>query len=112
MSPERATPGALFLPPPDSLAPSSEGEFTYGLPPFKVAETQIALVHLLSEPALTTLGDYPSDFLHEFRGARLAVDRFRSRLDGLMTTIRERNDHLAVPYPYLDPATVAASINV
>ena len=106
------SPGAWFLPPPTSLAPSSEGEFTYGLPPFKIAEEQITLVHLLSQPTTQHLGDYPPDFFHEVGAVRVAVDRFRSRLDQVMTDIRHRNVTLDMPYTYLDPASVSASIDV
>jgi len=106
------SPGALFLPHPTSLAASSEGEFTYGLPPFKVAETQIALVHLLSNPPDVFLGDYPADFFYNYREIRIAIDRFRSRLDEITMEIEARNKTLAMPYTYLDPATVAASVNV
>ena len=105
-------PGALFLPPPTSLAASSEGEYTYGLPPFNVAEMQITLVHLLSAPTTSHLGDYPADFFFDVRPARVAVDRFRQRLDALAMAIDERNQGLAMPYTYLDPSTVAVSISV
>lgn len=105
-------PGAWFLPPPTSLAASSEGEFTYGLPPFKIAEEQITLVHLLSQPTTEHLGDYPPDFFHEVGAARLAVDRFRARLDQVMSDIRQRNMTLEMPYTYLDPASISASIDV
>ncbi len=106
------SPGALFLPHPTTLAPSSEGEFTYALPPFKVAETQIALVHLLSAPTTADLGVYPADFFHDHRPVRVAIDRFRARLDQLSLAIETRNNDLAMPYTYLDPATVAGSIRV
>lgn len=106
------SPGAIYLPHPTTLAPSSEGEFTYGLPPFKAAEVQIMLVHLLSQPTLTHLGDYPPEYFQGITPARICIDRFRKRLDGIMTDIRDRNDTLAVPYTYLDPAFVAASIDV
>jgi len=106
------SPGALFLPHPTSMAPSSEGEFTYALPPFKVAETQVALVHLLSSPPMTHLGDYPADFFYDHDPVRNAIDRFRDRLDQLTMSIGERNADLAMPYTYLDPATVACSISV
>ncbi len=106
------SPGALFLPHPTSLAASSEGEFTYALPPFKMAETQIALVHLLSAPTTSHLGDYPADFFYDHRAVRVAIDRFRNRLDQLSIAIEERNIGLAMPYTYLDPTTVACSISV
>ena len=106
------SPGALFLPHPTSLAPSSEGEFTYALPPFKVAETQIALVHLLSNSTGAHLGDFPADFFYDHMPVRIAIDRFRSRLDELSNDIETRNAHLAMPYTYLDPATISASVNV
>lgn len=106
------SPGALFLPHPTSLAASSEGEFTYALPPFKVAETQIALVHLLSNAPGAHLGDYPADFFHSHQPVRLAVDRFRSRLDELSIAIGHRNATLDMPYTYLDPTGVSCSVSV
>jgi len=56
------TPGAMYLPAPTTKAASDEALFTYGLPPMKAVDEQIALVHLLAEPTLTPIGDYPREF--------------------------------------------------
>ncbi len=105
-------PGAMYLPPPMSLAPSSEGELTYSLPPLKAVNVQLELVHMLSTPSLSRLGDYPDDFFHENQAVRKAIDRFQASLDRIAIAISERNAQVAVPYWYLDPARVANSINV
>jgi arachidonate 15-lipoxygenase len=106
------SPGAMYLPAPQTRAAIDEAEFTYGLPPMKAVDEQLTLVHLLSEPTLTPLGDYPVDFFQQDRAALLAVDRFRSDLDDLTMAIDERNEHLAVPYTYLRPPEVGRSIAI
>jgi hypothetical protein len=105
-------PGSVYLPPPTTLAPSCEGEFVYALPPMKCVDIQMTLVHLLSMPAMTRLGDYPTDFFMSEKRAHRAMDRFRNALDQIAFTIESRNQHLSVPYTYLDPVQVARSVNV
>ncbi len=105
-------PGALYLPPPTTRAPSNEALFTYGLPPMKAVDEQLTLVHLLSEPTLTPLGEYPEDFFQQNGAATLAVDRFRSRLDEVTIEIDRRNRDLAVPYTYLRPPEIGRSIAI
>lgn len=106
------TPGALYLPAPIDKAPSDEALFTYYLPPMKAVDEQITLVHLLSEPTLTPLGHYPTEFFEQYGAATLAVDRFRSRLDDITVEIDDRNEDLDVPYTYLRPPEVGRSIAI
>ncbi|MEM7094630.1 MAG: lipoxygenase family protein [Actinomycetota bacterium] len=105
------SPGALFLPHPRTKTPSNEGELAYALPPFKVAATQIALVRALSSRPDRRLGDFPEEFFDDHHQVRIAVDRFRARLDELTIDIDRRNRDLEIPYTYLDPATAACSVN-
>ncbi len=106
------SPGAMFLPPPTTLDVSSEGLFTYGLPTFTASAIQLKLVHLLSAPPMSRLGEYRPEFLREHREVRAAVDRFLVALDEVAFRIDERNSQVAVPYTYLQPANIANSISV
>ena len=106
------SPGAMYLPPPTTLDISSEGLFTYGLPPFKAAATQLKLVHLLSTPPMSRLGQYPTDFLREHQEVRMAVDSFLVALDDIAFTIDDRNKRVPVPYTYLQPENIANSVSV
>ena len=105
-------PGAMYLPPPTTFDISSEGMFTYGLPPFKAVATQLKLVHLLSTPPMSRLGQFPSEFLREHQEVRRYVDRFLVDLDDIAVTIAERNARVPVPYTYLQPESIANSISV
>lgn len=105
-------PGALYCPPPRTKAASDEAAFTYALPPMKAVDEQLTLVHLLSEPTITPLGDYAPDFFQEDAQALLAVDRFRSHLDDISIEIDQRNRHLDVPYTFLEPPTIGRSIAI
>ena len=104
-------PGAMFLPAPTDKRRSNEGEFTYALPTMKAATIQLTLVHLLSMPSLSTLGEYPREFFQDEPRVRVAIDRFRSNLDQITIDIHQRNAGLKVPYTYLMPTNVACSIN-
>jgi hypothetical protein len=105
-------PGSLFLPPPTSHAEWNEAEFCYMLPPMKMVDIQMTLVHLLSAPPSSRLGDYPTKFFLSFDPVHMAMDQFRDKLDQIAIEIDQRNRHLPVPYTYLDPVQIACSINV
>ena len=105
-------PGSVFLPPPASLAPWSEAEFCYMLPPMRLVDTQMTLVHLLSAPPSTRLGDYPDTFFLSFDPVHKIMDQFRDDLDVIAKKIADRNRHLPVPYTYLDPVQIACSVSV
>lgn len=106
------SPGSMFLPPPTTFDISSEGLFTYGLPPLRAAAIQLKLVHLLSAPPMSRLGEYPSGFLREHCEVRVAIDRFLVALDTIAISIEDRNRRVAVPYTYLQPSRIANSISV
>jgi len=108
------TPGALFLPAPTTKHMTNEARLAYAMPNFKVAVTQMAMVHMLSAPTLAPLGSYPDQFFTSSRPAEQAVDRFRARLDDVAATIDERND-AGDPrdrYTYLIPSDVGRSITI
>jgi len=94
------------------LAPSSEAEFVYALPPLKSVDVQMTLVHVLSRPPQSRLGWYPSDFFRSEHRVHEALDRFRDALDRIAIDVEARNQQLAVPYTYLDPVQIAVSVNV
>ncbi len=106
------TPGAMYLPPPTDHEAREEANFVYALPDAYAVGQQLTLVHLLSERTLTPLGDFPEDFFQGVTPARLAVDRFRGRLDDIGREILARNRELEVPYEYLEPWVVGRSIAI
>ena len=108
------TPGSLFMPPPTTKHMTNEARLTYAFPNFDAAVEQMAMVHMLSAPALTPLGSYPDQFFVSSRPAELAVDRFRSRLDDITFAIDHRNNALAPDdrYTYLLPSDVGRSITI
>ena len=106
------TPGAMYLPPPRDHAARNEANFVYALPDAKAVGEQLTLVHLLSERTTRPLGKYPESFFQHDPAARLAVDRFRARLDDIGRAVQARNQGLEVPYVYLTPWRVARSIAI
>jgi arachidonate 15-lipoxygenase len=105
-------PGSLYLPPPTTPAPKNEAEFCYMLPPMRSVDVQMTLVHLLSAPPMSRLGDFPTSFFLSCDPVHKAIDQFRDDLDAIAIAIGERNRYLPVPYTYLDPVQIASSINV
>ncbi len=105
-------PGSVYLPPPKTLDPKNEAEFCYMLPPMKSVDVQMTLVHLLSAPPMSRLGDFPDQFFLSIDPVHKEIDRFRDDLDQIALHIQERNKHLPVPYTYLDPVQIAGSVNV
>lgn len=106
------TPGALYLPPPQSHDALNEATFVYALPEGLAVGEQLTLVHLLSKRTQHPLGSYPATFFVGEQAARDALDRFRARLDDIGRAIQARNQQLAVPYRYLQPWLVARSIAI
>lgn len=105
-------PGSVYLPPPTTLEPWTEAEFCYMLPPMRSVDVQMTLVHLLSAPPMSRLGDFPNRFFLSINPVHKAIDRFRDDLDQIALHIEERNKRLPVPYRYLDPVQIAGSVNV
>jgi hypothetical protein len=70
------------------------------------------LVHLLSAPPMSRLGEYRPEFLREHREVRAMIDRFLVALDAIAFRIDDRNKQIDVPYTYLQPANIANSISV
>ncbi|CAM9653605.1 unnamed protein product [Lampetra planeri] len=90
----------------------SEEFITSALPDVRVCLFQILLSHILSVPSLTTLSQV--DAMSELYPDVHADLQRRLRL--ISASIQQRNRQLeaagATPYPYLDPAKVAASIDI
>lgn len=108
------TPGAMYMPAPDTKREWDEARLTYAMPNLKQATEQMALAHLLSEPTQTPLGSYPDPFFESSFEAQLCVDRFRVSLDRVSSSIRERNATLPHEdrYTYLLPFDVGRSIAI
>ena len=54
----------------------------------------------------------PSSSIQHDQPARLAVDRFRARLDDIGRGVQARNQGLEVPYVHLEPWREARSIAI
>lgn len=107
-------PGLMRKPPPKTKKELSEQWLVDALPDFHQSATQIAMVHLLSEPSPPSrlLGFYDDDFFAGHGPAVQAARRFRARLDRISSAIQTRNALLMVGYPYLDPRRVSQSTEI
>lgn len=102
-----AIPAGLYAPPPTLDTPDAEASLLAALPPVDQAVLQIYTVYQLSAIRLAPLGAYPP-FSDERVGAPLAD--FRERLAALEQAIEAREGRRPMPYPYLLPSLVPASI--
>lgn len=105
-------PGALFAPPPTTKAARSEQSLVDALSPPATAAEQIGMVHLLSEPTEQPLGRYAPEFFAGNPEIAPILARFDAALQALAKEIDARNVPLAVPYTYLHPAYLYASIEI
>lgn len=105
-------PGAMHAPPPADKRELSEEWLVRAMPGAERSSIQLAMVHMLSEPTQTPLGDYPAGFFAGHAEVQYALRRFSARVTRISAAIRTRNVALEVPYPYLDPRKVGNSISI
>ena len=107
-------PGLMRKPPPRNKKELTEQWLVEALPDFHQSAVQIAMVHLLSDPAPPDriLGFYSDDFFAGHAAAIHATRRFRASLDRISAGINTRNVMLDVPYPYLDPRRISQSTEI
>ncbi len=88
----------------------SEQDYLNLLPPLEQAQTQLNLVSLLGSVYYNRLGYYPDDHFQD--GSVIsAVQRFKTKLDEIEITIKQRNQNRP-KYEYLLPSKIPQSINI
>lgn len=104
-------PGALYRPPPrDRGLTWSDCDLLAALPDLATASTQIAMVRLLSRRTERPLAKFPPAYFAGTQAVLPMVTELRRELYALSEEICRRNTQLAIPYPYLDPPQIPASI--
>ncbi len=100
-------PAALYAPPPTLATPDTEASLLAAMPPLDCAALQMYSVFQLSAIRDDALAKYPP-----FDDARVEgpLAAYRARLDALESAIAAREATRALPYPYLLPSLVPASI--
>jgi arachidonate 15-lipoxygenase len=100
-------PGALYTPPPTLTTPDTEASLLAALPPLDAAVLQMYSVWQLSAVRCNRLGDYPGLTDPKVADALAAL---RARLAEIEKDILARDAHRPLPYRYLLPSLVPASI--
>lgn len=97
----------LYAPPPTLATPDTEGSYLAALPQLDVTVLQMYTVFQLSAIRVTALGDYPP-----FSDPRVLgpLGAMRNRLAALESDIVARDAGRTLPYHYLRPSLVPASI--
>uniref|UniRef100_A0A1A8HVV7 Arachidonate 15-lipoxygenase, type B n=3 Tax=Nothobranchius TaxID=28779 RepID=A0A1A8HVV7_NOTKU len=107
------TPISLQLPPPTTKGQTTEATMLNTLPDVNVTVQGMATLWLLSQQStdFVPLGQYPEDHFTEETPQRM-VKGFQKELEVLSAAIKDRNEHLEVPYVYLDPVEVENSVAI
>lgn len=105
-------PTAAFAPPPTATTTSArEAAWAAVLPAHGLASAQLEFMWQQSQIRDDRLGHYPDDHFADPRVAPL-VARFREQLDAADRVIAERDTRRLLPYPYLRPSVLTASIHI
>lgn len=102
-----AIPAGLFAPLPTLDTPDTEAALLAALPPVDLAVLQMYTVYQLSAIRLDALGRYPDFADGRVQGPLAAL---HDRLGALEAAIGDRDAARPLPYPYLRPSLVPASI--
>jgi arachidonate 15-lipoxygenase len=100
-------PGALYAPPPTLATPDTEQSLIDALPPLDAAVLQMYTVWQLSTVRSNRLGDYKNLTDPRVSGALAAL---RTRLSHIERDVLAREPGRPLPYRYLLPSTLPASI--
>ncbi|KAJ8000759.1 hypothetical protein DPEC_G00183670 [Dallia pectoralis] len=105
------SPMALQLPPPTTKGQSDEETMLQTFPAINTSCYGVATVYLLSKQSTDTvfLGDYPEQHFSEKFPLKKMKD-FKKELKDLSAEIHFRNVELELPYTYLDPEKIEASV--
>ena len=112
--------GAAWAEAPAHQSGHSKSDWLAAMPPISLALEQLNVLTLLGSLHYRPLGDYRSnDFPYspwfqdpQINGSGAALDRFKSALATVETTIASRNAERLWPYPYLQPSLIPTSINI
>lgn len=107
-TPNQAT--SMYGSPEQSFA-SDDESFQGLLPPLEISEKQLAFMWQQSQVRDNVLGQYPDDHFQDPR-VLPALERFQADLLMAQRTIDSRQALRPLPYPYLSPATLTASIHI
>ncbi|KAM6893959.1 polyunsaturated fatty acid lipoxygenase ALOX8-like [Xenentodon cancila] len=106
-------PSSLQLPPPIEKGKVTQETILATFPNIETTVNSMSTVWLLSKIFIDAhhLGHYPKKhFTEEF--SRLKIKAFQRDLKKLSRKIKDRNEKLALPYNYLDPAVMENSVSV
>ncbi|MBN8611524.1 MAG: lipoxygenase [Deltaproteobacteria bacterium] len=104
-------PGAGYAPAPTRDTPDAESSYVDLLPPLDIAIEHFTLAYELSNIRRNHLGEYP--FLHwKDPAARALADAFAKHLADLELLLGARDGSRLLPYPFLRPSMIAASIHI
>jgi arachidonate 15-lipoxygenase len=104
-------PGAFWAEWPVPGVATDEATLLSVLPPYNMAMLQQATVYQLSQQRNNRLGHYP--LLHfKDREVRGLVDQFNADLQAVEKVIAARDRDRFLPYPYLFPSSIPASIHI
>lgn len=90
---------------------SSAAAPSFALPTEALANEQLSFMLQQTMVRVDRLGDYPPEHFRDRRVAPL-VSQLRASLESASRQIAERQGERLCPYPYLDPATLAASVHI
>uniref|UniRef100_A0A3B3C3T6 Lipoxygenase domain-containing protein n=1 Tax=Oryzias melastigma TaxID=30732 RepID=A0A3B3C3T6_ORYME len=106
-------PSTMQEPPPTKKGEMTKARIMAALPDTQITISSMEVVRLLS----TRLSDakFLLDFKEEYfteDGPCTEIKTFKSQLQHLSNSIKERNQKLDLPYTYLDPACVEWSVDI
>jgi arachidonate 15-lipoxygenase len=103
-------PSAAFGPVPAAGAPVADDAFAKMLPPVSIAFEVVSATYNVAELGTNRLGQYPAGSFTDPRVAPL-VASFQERLRGIEDRTAAHNRERPLPYDFLLPSRVTASIN-
>lgn len=113
MSVVESMPAATWGPGPDASTPDQEEHWRQMLPPWDAALLQSDIAFQLSGVRINRLGDYDAAHFDDPRLARVYGNLQRNlRAASLAIEGRERSGARLLPYPFLLPANIPASIHI
>ncbi|XP_057699378.1 arachidonate 12-lipoxygenase, 12R-type-like [Corythoichthys intestinalis] len=107
------TPATLQYEPLTKKEMTTEARMLKTLPVINVTAQGMAAIWLLSKQSsdFVPLGHYPEEHFTEATPRQMQRD-FKAQLDALSIMINNRNEHLKIPYTYLDPKNIENSVAI
>ncbi|KAM6894000.1 polyunsaturated fatty acid lipoxygenase ALOX15B-like [Xenentodon cancila] len=106
-------PSSLQLPPPIKKGKATQETILATFPNVETTVNSMSTVWLLSKIFIDAhhLGHYPKKHFTE-KSSKSKIKAFQRHLKKLSRKIKDRNEKLALPYNYLDPAVMENSVSV